>query len=309
MRSYSKVSSSFWTGRTGRALRGDCDAQIVALYLLTSPHASMIGVYHCPILYIAHETGIPFEGASKGLQRLVEGGFCTYEEDTETVWVHEMARFQVGESLKANDNRVKDIQRQFAEIPEGKIRRGFYERYKDAYILNKPPGEASESKPLASPLQAPSKPGTGTGTGTGTGAGTGAGESGAHTDDQPDRRRPDAPPSASPRLARGTRLPADWQLPDEWAEWALAEQPTWTPSHVRHVADCFRDYWTAKAGQHACKTDWLATWRNWVRSEGGRTNNRRTIHDERAHTIAVLTGRATSGRIIDIPPTAASGLD
>jgi hypothetical protein len=29
----------------------------------------------------------------------------------------------------------------------------------------------------------------------------------------------------------------------------------------------FRDYWLAKAGAHARKVDWLATWRNWVRNE------------------------------------------
>jgi len=119
-----------------------------------------------------------------------------------------------------------------------------------------------------------------------------------------------APPSASPRLARGTRLPADWHLPDDWADWAIEQRPDWTPSHVRHIADCFRDYWSAKAGRDACKLDWLATWRNWVRREADRqpSTNRRTIHDERSHTIAVLTGRATSGRVIDIPPATAGGM-
>lgn len=27
----------------------------------------------------------------------------------------------------------------------------------------------------------------------------------------------------------------------------------------------FVDYWKAKAGQHATKVDWNATWRNWIR--------------------------------------------
>lgn len=116
MRDYSKVNGQFWTGKTGKALRGDAQAQIVAMYLVTSPHSNMIGVYHCPILYVAHETGLPIEGASKGLQRLIEGEYCTYDEASETVFVHEMAKYQIGESLSPNDKQVKGVQKQFDVI-------------------------------------------------------------------------------------------------------------------------------------------------------------------------------------------------
>lgn len=151
MRDYSKVSAQFWTGKTGRSLRGDMQTQIVALYLMTSPHANMIGVFNCPIVYISHETGSPFEGALNGLKKLVEGGFCTYDDDSETVWIHEMAKFQIGDSLKASDNRVKDIQKQYENLPEGQIKQGFYEKYGGAYHL-------PLNEPKESPLQAPSKP-------------------------------------------------------------------------------------------------------------------------------------------------------
>jgi len=170
MRDYSKVSSQFWTGKTGKMLRGDPQAQIVALYLMTSPHANMIGVFNCPPVYIAHETGSPLEGALEGLQRLSEGGFCTYDEDTEIIWVHEMAKFQIGCSLKDNDNRVKDIQKQYECLPKGKIRRGFYEKYGVAYCLTNVDNDGNSNKPLASPLEAPPKPETETGAEAGAGA-------------------------------------------------------------------------------------------------------------------------------------------
>lgn len=67
--------------------------------------------------------------------------------------------------------------------------------------------------------------------------------------------------------ARGTRLPEDWALTRSMGEWALAEQPTWTAEHVRKVAEKFRDYWHGVPGQRGRKTDWPATWRNWVRDE------------------------------------------
>ena len=162
MRDYSKVSSVFWTGKTGKSLRGDMQAQVIAMYLLTSPHANMIGVFRCPIIYMAHETGSPIEGASKGLQTLVEGGFCSYDEDEELVWVHNMAKHQIGDELAAADKRVKSIQKQYENLPECRIKQGFYEKYKAAFNLAK---NGKNTKPLPSPSEAPSKPGTGTGAG------------------------------------------------------------------------------------------------------------------------------------------------
>lgn len=79
--------------------------------------------------------------------------------------------------------------------------------------------------------------------------------------------KPSPPASQSSRTPKASRLPADWQLPKAWGAWALAEQPSWTPEGVRHVADTFRDYWAAKGGADARKVDWEATWRNWVRRE------------------------------------------
>ena len=159
MRDYSKVSGQFWTGETGKSLRGDLQSQVVALYLMTSPHANMVGIYNCPIIYIAHETGSTIEGATKGLQTLCEGGFCTYEEASDTVWVHEMAKYQVGDELKASDKRVPGIQKLYDAMPEGRIKTGFFDKYKDLFHIQnrKPP-----SKPLISPLQAPTKPEAGT---------------------------------------------------------------------------------------------------------------------------------------------------
>ena len=151
MRDYGVVSPKFWIGETGKALRGDPEAQLVALYLMTCPHANMIGVFHCPVLYISHETGIPFEGASKALARLSQGGFCTYDEATETVFVHRMAAFQVGESLKAEDNRVKSVVKEWQNIGAHALQQAFAAIYSIAFHL---PVEAKK----ASPSKAPQKP-------------------------------------------------------------------------------------------------------------------------------------------------------
>ncbi|MBF0309225.1 MAG: DUF1376 domain-containing protein [Magnetococcales bacterium] len=74
-------------------------------------------------------------------------------------------------------------------------------------------------------------------------------------------------PHQPQRATKGTRLPTDWQLPPVWRDWTTAEKPSWTAGYIDQVAAAFADYWHGKAGQGATKTDWYATWRNWVRQQ------------------------------------------
>ena len=67
------------------------------------------------------------------------------------------------------------------------------------------------------------------------------------------------------RAARGSRLPADWSIPNDWGKWAVDEFAL-PPGKIRAEADRFRDYWIAQPGQKGVKVDWLATWRNWCRT-------------------------------------------
>jgi uncharacterized protein YdaU (DUF1376 family) len=62
---------------------------------------------------------------------------------------------------------------------------------------------------------------------------------------------------------RGSRLAQDWFLSKSMGDWASQERPD---LDVRQVAEQFKDYWVAQAGQKGVKLDWDATWRNWVRN-------------------------------------------
>lgn len=68
------------------------------------------------------------------------------------------------------------------------------------------------------------------------------------------------------RSLRGSRLKADWILPDQYLQWAN-ENLGWTSTHAHEVAERFRDYWISASGNAASKNDWFATWRNWCRNE------------------------------------------
>lgn len=65
-------------------------------------------------------------------------------------------------------------------------------------------------------------------------------------------------------IRRGSRLSADWTLTQDEFDFALNELGTVTA--VERERDKFRDYWSGKAGATARKSDWSATWRNWVRN-------------------------------------------
>jgi uncharacterized protein YdaU (DUF1376 family) len=106
----------------------------------------------------------------------------------------------------------------------------------------------------------------------------------------------EAPPNQEPitinqepvkKMQRGTRLPADYILPVDWSEFCKQERPDLVP---RQVFDEFRDYWIAQPGQKGVKTDWDATWRNWVRRQNQSRTAGRTEHKHAAAARAIFDG-------------------
>lgn len=63
---------------------------------------------------------------------------------------------------------------------------------------------------------------------------------------------------------RASRLPANWSPSQDEIEFCRSERPDLNP---RSVGEQFRDYWVAQPGSKGRKTDWTATWRNWVRNQ------------------------------------------
>jgi len=62
---------------------------------------------------------------------------------------------------------------------------------------------------------------------------------------------------------RGARLAGDW-VPSE-VDRAFAKDLGWSDNQIDAEAANFRDHWIAKPGADACKLDWPATWRKWIR--------------------------------------------
>lgn len=86
---------------------------------------------------------------------------------------------------------------------------------------------------------------------------------------------------------RGSRLPADCLLPNDWFHFCKQERPDLVP---KQVFDEFRDYWIAQPGQKGVKTDWDATWRNWVRRQNQARTAGRNEHKHAAASRAIFDG-------------------
>lgn len=154
MREYGKVSPQFWIGGTGKRLKtAGAEAQVVGLYLMTSPHSNMIGLYYLPTVYLIHETGLG-EGAIKGLRSCIEAGFCEYDEATEMVWVCEMARYQIADQLDPKDKRSAGVQNEYNSLPDNPYLAAFFDRYKSAFNMARKRGSRAKD---ASPSEAPSE--------------------------------------------------------------------------------------------------------------------------------------------------------
>lgn len=182
MRKYSSITPKFWIGKTGRKLRGDISAKLVAAYLLSCPNNDMTGVFYCPLCQISAETGLPleapsvplpspFQGPLKGIREALETlqreDFAIYDYESEYVFVKKMALFQIAQELKPTDKRVTGIKTAIESMPEN-FKYLFIKEYNECFNLgfkdipapdfeefcNKTQGE---NKIFESPLEAPSK--------------------------------------------------------------------------------------------------------------------------------------------------------
>lgn len=90
---------------------------------------------------------------------------------------------------------------------------------------------------------------------------------------------------------RASRLSAEWEPSDEDVIFCKTERPD---LNVRKVAAEFRDYWIAQPGAKGRKTDWPATWRNWVRRQRAAAQGYQGKQEKAKAFMDVLTGRSDS---------------
>lgn len=160
MRDFAKLAPTFWTRGSGKKLRGNPEAQVLAMYLVTCPSANMIGVYYVPFVTLAHETGLGELRAREALASLEAAGFAYYDEDAELAWVPNMAGYQIGEEMKPGDKRRSGVLAELSKLGEHRFIDAFYRVYGAAFGLGASPLEGA-SKGLPDPPLNPLSPSEG----------------------------------------------------------------------------------------------------------------------------------------------------
>jgi hypothetical protein len=79
------------------------------------------------------------------------------------------------------------------------------------------------------------------------------------------------PPSVGPPK-RGVRIPDEFEVTPEMADWAKSECPR---VNYRFETPAFVDHWKASSKSNAVKLDWVRAWRNWMREAQRRAEGKR----------------------------------
>lgn len=111
MRDYGRVYSAFWQSPETRAFSED--GRTLALYLLTSPHANLIGCFRLPDAYAAEDLIWSSERVSEGFLELESKGFMTRDQGSKWVLIHKYLKWNGFE----NGNVAIAAHKAFDQIP------------------------------------------------------------------------------------------------------------------------------------------------------------------------------------------------
>jgi len=246
VRDYGKLSPFFWTRGSGKRLRGDPDAQVVAAYLSTSPLANMIGVYYIALATIANDTGVALDDARKALGRIEKAGYAFYDFDAELVWIPNHARFEVGPTMAAGDKRRKKLTVELAQVGDHTFATLFLDAYGEAFGL-----EVPMVKPSSFPKQ----------------EGASENQEGASADREPIRSDPirsdqgeghPAPTPSRPGFVR-IDLPVEVDVENVWGSRTMTREPGLP------IGECWADFLGHFAAHDFGTRDALiGRWSKWV---------------------------------------------
>lgn len=111
MRDYGRVYTRFWSSEDVRALSDD--GRLLALYLLTCEHMTLVGILRLPDGYATEDLKWPVERVSKGFAELSRNGFANRCETTKWVWVRKFLTWNAPE----NPNQWKAARKIVSQIP------------------------------------------------------------------------------------------------------------------------------------------------------------------------------------------------
>lgn len=111
MRDYGRVYSSFWQSQDIRALSED--GRTMAIYLMTCPHANLIGCFRLPDAYAAEDLQWSSERVREGFADIEAKGFVTRDEGSKWLLIHKYLKWNAFE----NGNVAIAASKAFDQVP------------------------------------------------------------------------------------------------------------------------------------------------------------------------------------------------
>lgn len=112
MRDYGKIHTGFWASETMLGL--ESDARLLAIYLMTSQHTTMLGAFRLPDAYACEDLGWDSQRFQNGLETLSEAGFVKYDRATKIVWIVKFVKW----NRPDNPNQQKSIAKLAQALPD-----------------------------------------------------------------------------------------------------------------------------------------------------------------------------------------------
>lgn len=176
-RTHNRVSSRIWTGRTARELRAYPLVVRTLQHWLTENESAVVepyGLYQLQLDLAVLQIGaqlVSREQLEQALGILEQLEYCQYDDDSEWIWIRELAANQVLESyqpLKDKDWRIRAAQKFYDGLPDIPQLGPFFDHYVDLLRLTgRRDGQArKKARPLKgastgaseAPVQAPKSP-------------------------------------------------------------------------------------------------------------------------------------------------------
>lgn len=121
MSRYATIYTKIWQDETFKTL--DSDAQMLFIYLLTSPHSNLIGFYYLPMAYVAEDLGNPCETLSEPFRNLCERGLIEYDSAAKVVLVRNYLKYNPIQ----NPNQAKGAVSMLKNMPRTHLLAAFLE--------------------------------------------------------------------------------------------------------------------------------------------------------------------------------------
>lgn len=281
MRDYGKVHSSFWTSDTTRSMSED--ARHLALYLLTSPHGTISGVFRLPDGYVCEDLQWSSERVSETLTELLNKGFANRCETTK--WVYICKHFEWNKP--ENPNQRKSAKKIALSIPDSCCWKPLFMQVWADFLEIKPEEIGTLSEPLANPSLTNS----------------------SNSNSNSNKLSLNAHEQFSP-LADNSGIEFDNSEPDPAADSCTGEQlqfdeqflllarttgitSDYSDSDIQNVFDLFRCY-KSNANTLRPQTEWLNAWRTWCQREKVQyaKSNRKSGDNRQSQAPANNTQRA-----------------